>query len=119
MSLNDELVRLHDAIGRNKIIPTPDITPVFTGSGVELRIVALPASGGSNAKTEIAAGSISGGSGLIYDVALINPLTGEELEITSVKAMPLQLNYFYTIPAGTKVVVIPLDVNTTGDGSGV
>lgn len=116
MSLNDELTRLHDAIGRNKIIPTPDITPVFTGGGVELILVnrSLPASSSSSSNNAVQAvvgsGSVSAGFAMTYyangwDQASTGSGTG----------WPADLAIGDTVDSGEQVMTFITTATTTGD----
>jgi hypothetical protein len=88
------------------------------GASAGINIVVPQNRGGGGSSKSPRAAEITDGSGVDYSVSYLDVSSGG-LSGDSGKAMPLQLNFFYPVPPGTEVVVVPLTIKGSGDGAGV
>ena len=119
-SLNDALQHLINAARASKIVSTNDIRAERRSDGTRLTLVpkVVPDSGGGGGGGTTAVPCIvTGGSGFIYDVNYVDP--NSLMVIGTGTAMPIQLNFFYTIPVGTEVMALTITMAAVDDGDGV
>jgi hypothetical protein len=114
-SLRPWLNKLRDCVAAFRPIAGSRVSITQTPSGAVINAKTssvLPGSSASSGSSPRPA-VISSGSGIKYAVVYTDSTEGNGY------AMPLQLNFFYTAPSGTAILVIPIEESTLGDGAGV